>query len=73
MLGRIEYLRMPDDDLISKPVTPSATAGSTVFALQITTGELRNSLLDRFVRSPHRHHRSLSIQALLVLLAGKIR
>ena len=38
MLGRIEYLRMPDDDLISKPVTPSATAGSTVFALQITTG-----------------------------------
>jgi hypothetical protein len=61
-----------DDGLVSKPVTPSAPAGSAAFVLEINTGKVRDIVLDRFVRSPHRHCRSSNIQPLLVLLAGKI-
>src|SRR5262245_19686872 len=62
-----------NDGLIAEPVTPSAPAGSAAFVLEINTGKVRDIVLDRFVRSPHRHCRSSNIQPLFVLLAGKNR
>jgi hypothetical protein len=58
-----------NDGLVAEPVTPSAAA----FVLEINTGKVRDSVLNRFVRSPYRHCRSSNIQPLFVLLAGKIR
>jgi hypothetical protein len=62
-----------NDGLIAEPVTPSAPAGSAAFVLKIKTGQVRDIVLERLVRSPHRHCRSSNIQPLLVLLAGKTR
>src|SRR5258707_8236393 len=48
-----------NDGLVSKPVTPRAAARSAAFILRIDTGEVQHIFLYGFVRSPHRHYRSL--------------
>jgi hypothetical protein len=62
-----------NDGLIAEPVTEGAPTGSAALVLEINTGNVRDIVLDRFVRSPPRHCRSSNIQPLLVLLAGKTR
>jgi hypothetical protein len=53
-----------NDSLVNKTVPPSAAARSAIFTLWIDTGNVRDILLDRFSRFPHRHW---------VLLPGNIR
>src|SRR5262245_59345542 len=49
-----------NDGLLSKPVTPCAAACAAAFAVQVDTGQVRDILLHRFVRSPHRITRASS-------------
>jgi len=44
-----------NDGLVDETITPSAAARSAAFAPRIDTGKVRDILLGRFGRSPHRH------------------
>jgi hypothetical protein len=68
-----DIFEMPNDGLISKPVTPSVASRSAAFTLRIDTGKVQDIFLGGFAMSPHTHCRPSNIEPLVVLLAGKIR